>query len=101
MELCTGKKKGSYIPVEWYKSTYFSLSLQLKITPSFETKKTEKLYQEAVNLMDGGKYEDAIEIFSEIIAIEPNNAKALFDFANCYGATDNFNEAIQIGRAHV
>lgn len=85
-----------YIPVEWYKPSNLFQFLHTRLTYTFETDQTERLYLEADSLVNVGQHKSALSIFLEIISIEPNNVNVYFNLANCYGAMDNFNEAIEI-----
>lgn len=86
---------------------YFVLSIAfLAITPAFAQKggsSTDALMREAINLHDAGQYEEAIEIYSDIIEEEPENLMAYYERAysysslmDCESAIDDYKEIIDI-----
>lgn len=85
-----------YIPVEWYNPSDFSQTSHIRLTHTFETDQTEKLYQEADSLISARQFKDALNIFLEVIAIEPNNVNVYFTLANCYNALHKSKEGIEV-----
>lgn len=85
-----------YIPVEWYKPSDFSKNIHIRLTYTFETDQTERLYQKADSLTNEGQHKNALNIFLEVTAIEPNNINALFDLANCYNSLHKSRAGIEV-----
>jgi len=54
----------------------------------------EKVYQSARALYDAGKYEEAIQLYNDVLRAEPDNKKARSDRGNSYYETDNYESAL-------
>lgn len=85
-----------YIPVEWYKQSDILPGLPIELAYEFETNKAKRLFKEANKLARAKKYEDAIEILSEIIVLEPWNTEVYIELANSYGFSGKYDAAITV-----
>ena len=73
-------------------STPKEVSIDLPYT--FKTEKAENLSIKAFALRKETKYDEAIKLYQQAIAIEPDNPKLFFDISECYANKKELNEAI-------
>lgn len=65
--------------------TTYSKAIPIDLPYKFKTEKAESLSVKAFNLRKEKKYDEAISLYQQAIAIEPDNPKLFFDVAECYG----------------
>jgi tetratricopeptide (TPR) repeat protein len=73
-------------------STRKEVAIDLPYT--FKTEKAEDLSVKAFALRKESKYDEAINLYQQAIAIEPDNPKLFFDISECYANKKELNEAL-------
>ncbi|MDR2906280.1 MAG: tetratricopeptide repeat protein [Helicobacteraceae bacterium] len=71
---------GGYVYYEHYKA---------------EADKADKLFEQALNAGERGDYQVAVNLFSQVIAIDPKDAVAYYNRAYAYAKLKNYDQAIK------
>ncbi len=74
--------------------TTYSKAIPIDLPYKFKTEKAQSLSVKAFNLRKEKKYDEAISIYQQAIAIEPDNPKLFFDVSECYANKQEFNESL-------
>lgn len=61
---------------------------------SLNTEKSERLVEEGLNMTERSRFKDAIPLFTEAIAVYPENFEAYYHRGNCQMNLRNYEEAV-------
>jgi tetratricopeptide (TPR) repeat protein len=61
----------------------------------------EELYDQAVDLYADDKYDEAIEVYTKALEIDPHYSDAMHGIAMCYQAKGDLDSAIELTRKYI